>query len=114
VIYEPAAEPRLRYEADPLGDGWQVVAVTHCVSGQVWAGAEAQALWDAKRDRDAVAVQAVTALAGIIPDFYERRLDVGGVVVFGLPVEHADQHGDTVAAALSQIAAGDRLAAVWA
>lgn len=117
MIFEPQAEPRLRYDVEREGDGWRAVLVTGIDTGETWSGPEAQALWAQKRANDAVALAAAAVLRVVMPEVEERRLDVGGMVVFGLPVEFADEVGpplayDMAGACLDALADGV-LAVVW-
>jgi hypothetical protein len=111
---QPPTLPRLRYR---LEDGI-CVRVTDLGTGEEFFGAAAASMHDAKRGRDRIALEAMVVILEHMPDYEECRLDVGDTVVFGLPVDRADEIGpalayDLAGACLNEIAEG-RLTAVWA
>ena len=116
MIFEPQSLPRLRYEVD--NETRVCLRVINLDGGQVFYGVAAAAEWSAKLGRDRIALEALSVIREHMPDYDETRLDVGDMVVFGLPVDQADAIGpalayDMAGACLEALAEG-RLAVVWA
>lgn len=114
-MIEPSAQPPILYD---VADDGTVRSAVRRDTGERYTGAVAAALWKRQRAVDAVALVAWRVISAELPDAPERRLDVGGSVVFGLPGELAADHGEAIAQALNAVCpdaiAESRLAVVWA